>query len=185
MESTLRNSNNNPIPSSSGDPVAIVNDCATIELIMTNNNHRSSSSLNNKNRNFKFIEHKNHQQSCSDNDDDGNQECERIDDDDGGDIGNEMNLVCEKFVNDLKNKLSIVSKNNDIHDDDCDDGNIRTKEEIDIISDISDYSNNSMEKKSIEFDMMNETIVRIIGSVPIAQYEGSPKRYGPKPGYPK
>ncbi|KAH9396622.1 Amyloid-beta A4 precursor protein-binding A member 1 [Tyrophagus putrescentiae] len=31
----------------------------------------------------------------------------------------------------------------------------------------------------------DERIARIIGSVPIAQYEGSPKRYGPKPGYPK
>ncbi|XP_075586905.1 uncharacterized protein LOC124500357 isoform X1 [Dermatophagoides farinae] len=187
----------------------------------------SSLMNNNKNRNFKFIEHQ-HQSFLENNQNnnqecerfsttatttttllpkqtelgttDKTMIDDIVDDNDNVDenIRNEMNLVCEKFATDLKNKLSIVSKNNgtdnvivDDIDDDCND-NIQTqdynnfivdhKEEIDLGSE-SDQSSISIEKKS-EFDL-NEPIARIIGSVPIAQYEGSPKRYGPKPGYPQ
>ncbi|XP_054160445.1 uncharacterized protein LOC128958589 [Oppia nitens] len=38
----------------------------------------------------------------------------------------------------------------------------------------------------ISIDDENKEIARVIGNVPIAQYEGSPRRYGPKPpGYPQ
>ncbi|XP_075677255.1 uncharacterized protein LOC113794566 isoform X3 [Dermatophagoides pteronyssinus] len=192
----------------------------------SSNNNNNNNKNRNK---FKFIEHKHHSDHQSSSEISNNQECVEqtksppnqttllsemqtkfitttnqtmIDDDDDDDdenITNEMNLVCEKFVTDLKNKLSIVSKNTDnkdnviIDNDDDDDDNIQTTEVFDnnnyivdhndIISE-SDYSSISIEKKS-EFDINELPIARIIGSVPIAQYEGSPKRYGPKPGYPQ
>lgn len=37
----------------------------------------------------------------------------------------------------------------------------------------------------VVYDDIDERGPRLIGNVPIAQYEGSPRRYGPRPGYPQ
>ncbi|UXI14815.1 Reticulocalbin-2 [Sarcoptes scabiei] len=100
--------------------------------------------------------------------------------------------ICEKFAIDLKNKLNIVSLNSETSnqslnvkqnvDADCND-DYEIKNEIEISSIESDNDTDLCRYRS-SFES-SEPIARLIGSVPIAQYEESPKRYGPKPGYPQ
>lgn len=90
-----------------------------------------------------------------------------------------VSFLCDQFTKDLKERLDVVSSEphqfNSIDED--------TKFEQEDEEAYSDTDSViSPSKKSLD---PNEKIARVIGSVPIAQYEGSPKRYGPKPGYPK
>lgn len=80
---------------------------------------------------------------------------------------------CDQFTKDLKEKLNIVSNDTDL---------VKCEIDCDCGSDSDGQSAKSSSSTRKSFDM---NVARVIGSVPIAQYEGSPKRYGPKPGYPK
>ncbi|CAL1269554.1 unnamed protein product [Larinioides sclopetarius] len=56
------------------------------------------------------------------------------------------------------------------------------QERIDSITNLSQEE--EMDTDSEPTSPVKQGIARLIGNVPIAEYEGSPRRYGPRPGYP-
>lgn len=56
------------------------------------------------------------------------------------------------------------------------------QERIDSITNLS--HDEDMDTDSEPTSPVKQGITRLIGNVPIAEYEGSPRRYGPRPGYP-
>jgi hypothetical protein len=74
---------------------------------------------------------------------------------------------------------SIDSDSNDINDEQIADSECYVKADDSV-------SNDSSTDQTCVTTTQENGIARIIGNVPIAQYDGSPRRYGPKPpGYPQ
>lgn len=97
-----------------------------------------------------------------------------------------VNLSCDQFARDLKKRLDKVSSSGSNSIDSQHECELAPhpcpKEALEVESDNTSVKSASLSAKSFD---ANERIARVIGNLPIAQYEGSPKRYGPKPGYPK